>query len=79
VCFVAVEIVEFEHAIARVLKRKEIEAGRRTTFGTDVAIPSVVLLPASGGRAATVLGHGGCDRGVVATKNIERGSRSNSK
>jgi hypothetical protein len=35
VCFVAVEVVKFVHAIARVLKTK---AGRRPTFGTGVAI-----------------------------------------
>jgi hypothetical protein len=34
VCFVAVEIVEFAHVIVRILKRKEIGAGRRGTFGT---------------------------------------------
>jgi hypothetical protein len=40
VSFVAVEVVEFAHAIAKALERKEIGAGRRVTFGTGIAIPS---------------------------------------
>jgi hypothetical protein len=55
VCFVAVEVVEFAHAVPRVLKGKEIGARRRATFGTDVAIPSVILLPASRSWASTAL------------------------
>ncbi len=54
-CFVAVEVVEFAHAVPRVLKGKEIGARRRATFGTDVAIPSVILLPASRSWASTAL------------------------
>jgi hypothetical protein len=37
VCFIAVEVVEFAHAIARVLKRKENRARRRATFGIGIA------------------------------------------
>jgi hypothetical protein len=44
---VSLEVVEFADAIAKVLKRKEIGAGRRATFGMGVAIPSVILLPAN--------------------------------
>jgi hypothetical protein len=61
VCFVAVEVVELVQAIARVLKRKEIGAGRRVTFGTGIAIPSVVVLPGSRSLASTALCSGGCD------------------
>ncbi len=46
-CFVAVEVVKFAHDIAWVLKRKEVGARRRATFGTGFAIPFVVLPPAS--------------------------------
>ncbi len=47
VCFIAVEIVNLAHTIAQVLKRKEVGAGRRATFGMGVAVPFVVLLPTS--------------------------------
>jgi hypothetical protein len=47
VCFVAVEVVKFARAIARVLKRIEIGAGRRATFETGVAISFVVREMAS--------------------------------
>jgi hypothetical protein len=39
--------VIFTHAIVWVLKSEKIGAGGRTTFGTGVAIPFVVLPPAS--------------------------------
>ncbi len=41
-CFVAVEVVDFAHAIARVVKRKEIGAGKSATFGT--ALPFFLSL-----------------------------------
>ncbi len=37
-------VVKFKSAIARVVKRIEIGAGRRSTFGMGVAISLVVLL-----------------------------------
>jgi hypothetical protein len=40
-----VEVVELTHTIARVVKRIEVGAGRRVTFGTGVAAPFVTLLP----------------------------------
>ncbi len=48
-------------AIARILKRKEIGARRRATFGTGVAIPFVA--------------RGGCDRGVVAAMSVPQAVR----
>ncbi len=66
-CFVSVEIVKFTHVIAPVLKRKEDGAGRMETFGTGVAIPFVILLPASRSQSSTALSCGRCDHGVVAT------------
>ncbi len=74
-CFVVIEVVKFAHAIARVLKRKEIGAGRRVTFGMGIAIPSIILLPASRSQASTMLSHGGCDYGVVAASSIPSGVR----
>ncbi len=74
-CFVAVKVVKLAHAIARVLKGKEVRAGRRTTFGMGVAIPFVVLLPACRRRAPTALSCGGCNRGVVAASSIPQGIR----
>ncbi len=38
-------VVKLTHFIARVVKRKEVRAGRRATFGTGVAAPFVTLLP----------------------------------
>ncbi len=72
---VAVEVVKLSHAIARVLKGEEVRAGRRTTFGTGIAVPIFVCLPASRSRASTALGCGGCDRGVVAASSIPQGIR----
>jgi hypothetical protein len=37
--------VKFAHAIAWVVEGEEIRSGRRSTFGTDIAIPFVALLP----------------------------------
>ncbi len=62
-CFVAVKVVKLTHAIAQVLKREKIRAGRRTTFGTGVAVPFVILLPASRNWASAALGRGSCDWG----------------
>ncbi len=61
--FVAVEVVEFAHAIARVFEGNEIGARRRMTFGTGITSPSVVLLPPSRSLASTALDRGGCDSG----------------
>ncbi len=38
-------IVKLTHTIARVVKRVEVRAGRRATFGTGIAPPFVTLLP----------------------------------
>ncbi len=57
-CFVAVKVVKLIHAITRILEREKIRAGGRTTFGTGVAIPSVVLPPASRSWASAALGCG---------------------
>jgi hypothetical protein len=65
VCFVAVKVVKLTHAIAQVLKREKIRARMRTTFRTGVAVPFVILLPASWSWASATLSHGGCDRGVI--------------
>ncbi len=73
--YVAIEVMAFEHAIAWVMKRKENGAGRRVTFGTGVAFPSVVLVPASRSRASTALGHGGFDRGVLNAASVAQGIR----
>ncbi len=72
-CFVAVKVVKLTHAIARILEREKIRAGRRTTFGTGVAVPSVVLLPASMSWTSAALCRGGRDCGVVAASNIPQG------
>jgi hypothetical protein len=54
--FVAVEVVEFAHAISRDLKRKEIGAVRRATLGTGVPfLLSFFFLPVG---ARLLLGHG---------------------
>jgi hypothetical protein len=73
VCFVAVKVVKPTHAIARVLKREKIRARRRTTFGTGVAIPSVVLLLISRSWDSAVLSRGSCNRGVVAALSVPQG------
>jgi hypothetical protein len=62
--------VIFTHAIAPVLKREKIRAGRRMTFGRGFAITFVVLLPANKSWASTVLGRGGRDHGIMAASNI---------
>jgi hypothetical protein len=43
---VGIVVVKLTHTIARVVKRIEIWAGRRGTFGTGIAAPFVTLLPA---------------------------------
>jgi hypothetical protein len=42
---VGVVAVKLAHAIARVVKRIEVQAGRRAAFGAGVAVPFVTLLP----------------------------------
>ncbi len=68
-----VVVVKFTDAIAGVLERMEIRAGRGTTFGAGVAAPFVASLPAVGSRAPTTLSRGGCDCGVVAALSIPEG------
>ncbi len=48
---IGVVIVKFAHAIARVLERVKIWAGRGATFGTGVTAPFVASLPAAGSGA----------------------------
>jgi hypothetical protein len=59
--FVAVKVVVFAHAIAKVVKREEIGARRRVTFGVGFSIPSVVLFSAIRSRAPPTLSFGGCN------------------
>ncbi len=47
------------HAIVWVLESEEIRAGGRTTFGTGVTVPFVILPPTSRSWASAALGHGG--------------------
>jgi hypothetical protein len=58
VCLLAIKVVKLTNAIAWVLKREIIRAGR-TTFGTGISIPSVVLLPTSRSWASAALSCGG--------------------
>ncbi len=73
VSLVGVVIVKFAHAIARVLERVEIGAGKGVTFGMGVAIPFVASLPTCGSSAHMSLSHGSRDCGVVATSSIPQG------
>ncbi len=66
-----VVVVKLTHAIARVVKRIEVWAGRRATFGTGVAAPFVTLLPNWGSWAPTSLCRGGWDRRVVASLSVQ--------
>jgi hypothetical protein len=75
VCFVAVKVMKLTHAIVWILDRENIIVGGRTTFGTGVVVPSIVLPPARKNRALAALGHGSHDLGVVATSNIPQGIR----
>jgi hypothetical protein len=45
------------------------------TFGTGIAVPSVVLPPTSRSWASSALGHGGRDCGVMAASSIPQGVR----
>ncbi len=63
-------VVKFTDAIARVLKRMKVGAGRGVTFGAGFAAPFVASLPVVGSRAPTMLGQGGCDCRVVAAPSI---------
>ncbi len=65
-----VVVVKFTDAIARVLKRIKIGAGRGATFGAGIAAPFVTSLPAVRSRAPTTLSRGGCDCGVMAASSI---------
>jgi hypothetical protein len=73
VSLAGIVIVRFTLAIARVLKRIEVLAGRGAAFGMDVAVPFVSLLPAVRSREPTSLSHVGRDRRVVATSSIPQG------
>ncbi len=63
-------VVKFTDAIARVLNRIKIGAGRGATFGAGIATPFVASLPAVGSRAPTTLSRGGCNCRVVAAPSI---------
>ncbi len=45
-------------------------------LGMGIAVPSVVLPPASRSWASAALGSGGHDRGIMATSSIPQGLRS---
>ncbi len=72
-CSVGVIVVKLAHAIGRVLESVKSGAGRRTTFGTGVAVPFVVRLPASGSRAPTSVSRSGRNHWVVAASSIPQG------
>ena len=78
-CPIGVIIVEFAHAIGRVLESVKSRAGRRATFGTGVAVPFVGRLPISGSRATTSVSRGGRDRRVVAASSIPQGVRGSNR
>ncbi len=78
-CPVGVTIVKFAHAIGRVLERVESGAGRWATFGTGVAVPFVIYLPAGGSGAPTSVSRGGRDRGVVAALSVPQGVRGSNR
>ncbi len=65
-----VVVVKFTHAIAGVVKRIEVRAGRRATCRTSDAAPFVALLPLGRSWAPTSLCRGGRDRGVVASLSV---------
>ncbi len=67
---IGVLVVKFAHAIARVLKKMEIWAGRGATFGAGVTAPFVASLPAAGSGAPALQCRGGCDRRVVSAPSI---------
>jgi hypothetical protein len=60
VSLMGVVIVKFTHAIAMVLKRIKVWAGRGGTFGAGVIGPFVASLPTARNRAPTALCRGGC-------------------
>jgi hypothetical protein len=68
---VGIIVVKLTHVIARVVKRIEVWARRRATFGTGVA--AVTLLPVCWSWAPTFLCHGSRNRGVVASSSIPQG------
>jgi hypothetical protein len=72
---VGVVAVKLAHAIARVVKRIEVQAGRRAAFGAGVAVPFVTLLPVCWSWALTSLFCGGHNCGVVASSSIPQGVR----
>ncbi len=65
---IVIVVVKFKHAIARVLKRMKIWAGRGATFGAGVTASFVTSLPAAGNGAS--LCRGSCDHRVVAAPSI---------
>ncbi len=78
-CSVGVIVVKLAHAIGRVLESVKSRAGRRVTFGTDVAVPFVGRLPASGSMAPTSVSPGIHVRRVVAASSIPQGVRSSNR
>jgi hypothetical protein len=59
----------------RILEGEKVRAGRRTTFGTGFAIPSVIVLSASRSWASAALSRESRDHGVVGTLSIPQGVR----
>jgi hypothetical protein len=72
---VGVVVVKLTQAIAMAVKRIEVWAGRRATFGTGIAAPFVTLLSICWSWALTSLFHGGRDREVVASSSVPQGVR----
>ncbi len=67
---VGVIVVKFTDAIARVLERRKVRAGRGASFRAGVAALFVTSLPVVGSSTPTVLCQGGCDYWVVAVSSI---------
>jgi hypothetical protein len=63
------------HAFVWILVSEKIRARGRTTFGTGIAVPFVVLPPASRSWASAVPGRGSHDHGVLAASSIPQGVR----
>jgi hypothetical protein len=75
VSLVGIVIMKFAHAIARVLKRLEIWAGRGVTFGAGVTALFVASPPAIVSGAPTSLSRVSRDRRVIAASSIPQGIR----
>jgi hypothetical protein len=73
VSFVGIVVVKFTYAIARVLERIGVGAGRGVTFSTGVAALFVTSLPAVRSWAPIALCRGGCNCWVMAASSIPQG------